>query len=88
MASKYDRLADYLHRQAGPSHTMSFALIERVIGESLPTSVRRHRPWWSNERSPDGRHVQAKHGWLAAGWEVDAAELDRETVTFRRSRTD
>ena len=79
MASKYALLADHLRGQDGPRHSMSFAQIEALVG-SLPPSARTWRAWWANSRS----HVEAKDGWLAAGWEVEAVDQGQETVTFRR----
>jgi hypothetical protein len=84
MASKYDALADHLRRQSGPRHIMSSAQIERLIGTPLPASSRTWSAWWGNDRSPDSRHSQSKHGWLAAGWEVESLDPIRQTVTFRR----
>jgi hypothetical protein len=79
MANKYEPLADHLRRQAGTGHTMSFAEIEDLV-EALPPSARTWRAWWANDRS----RVQARHGWLVDGWEVESVDQARETVTFRR----
>ena len=79
MAKKYVPLADHLGRQSGPRHTMSFAEIEDLVG-ILPPSAPSWRAWWANDRA----HVEAKDGWLAAGWEVESVDQPRETVTFRR----
>ncbi len=38
--------------------------------------------WWTN----DPAHPQARHGWLAAGWQVEAVDLTGQVVTFRRYR--
>lgn len=84
MANKYDPVADYLSRQSKSPQTMRFAEIESLIGTPLPASSRKHKAWWSNDRSPNGRHVQAKYGWLAASWEVESLDLTREAVTFRK----
>jgi hypothetical protein len=94
MDSKYDILADHLRRQSASSLTMSFDEIDRLIKEGLPASARnrkglpatarKQRQWWDNDRSPDSRHVQSKYGWLAAGWEVDSVDLNRQSVTFRK----
>lgn len=84
MTSKYGALADYLRRQSGPRHTMSFAQIEALIGTPLPISSRIHGAWWGNDRSPDSQHTQAKRGWLAADWEVESFDPIRQSVTFRK----
>lgn len=83
MASKYDALAAYLLKQSGPSHTMGFADIERLIGTPLPDSSLTHTAWWGNDRSPRSTHSQARHGWLAAGWEVESVDPVRRSVSFR-----
>lgn len=83
MASKYDALAAHLRTQRGPAHTMSFPDIERLIGTPLPDSSITHTAWWGNDRSPRSTHSQAKHGWLAAGWEVESVDAIRRSVTFR-----
>lgn len=59
---------------------LSFAAIERIIGDKLPPSARAHREWWSNHA---GSHVQAR-AWLEAGWEVDSVDQEAQTVAFRR----
>lgn len=88
MASRYDALAEHLQQQSGTRYTMSFADIERVIGHKLPPSSkpnhRGFRTWWYNDHSPTSRHVQARCGWIAAGWEVDSLDPVLGTVTFRR----
>ena len=55
--SRYDGLRDYLEQQTEPVVTLSFEQIEQIIGGSLPTSARRYRPWWANEKM--GTHVHA-----------------------------
>ena len=76
---KYDRLGGCLSGQPGDSCTLTFAKVEEVIGDSLPSSAREHRPWWGN----DNTHVQAR-GWIDAGWKVERLELDAERVHFAR----
>jgi hypothetical protein len=62
---------------------MSFAQIEGLIGGPWPPFARTLRNWWQNTYSSKRRHVQAIHGWHAAGWVVDSVDRVRETVTFR-----
>jgi hypothetical protein len=85
MASKYDALAEYLSRQPGPTYAMSFDTIEQVLGESLPASARAHEAWWRGKPSEAARHVQATHGWHAAGWIVEDVTLKEGNVRFRRA---
>jgi len=88
MTSRYDALAAHLQRQPGTRYTMSFANIERVIGHPLPPSFkpghRVFRQWWQNSYAPTSSHVQARCGWIAAGWEVDSLDPVLGSVTFRR----
>lgn len=61
--------------------TISFADVERIIGETLPRSALEHRTWWSN--SPT--HPLAR-AWLMAGWQVPRKGLDLQgqTITLER----
>lgn len=79
MASKYDGLADHLRQQRGSRYIKSFAEIESLVG-TLPSSAHTWRAWWAN----DCTHVEAKHGWIAAGWEVESVDQSCERVTFRK----
>ncbi len=66
-----------------PAHEFSFEVtfheIERLLGEPLPQSARRHRPWWANDPS----HVQAT-AWLALGWKTRDVQMKGERLTFAR----
>lgn len=81
---KYGPLGRFL--QATPAgilaYTFSFFQVEQILGANLPTSARKYREWWANERTPGG-HVQAQ-AWLSAGWEVESVSLESEWVRFRR----
>jgi len=59
---------------------MSFADVEAVAGK-LPPSARTVRQWWEND--PD--KLQAREGWLAAGYETTSVSIARQTVEFVRS---
>jgi len=80
--AKYDPLFDYLSRATEPRLRLSFAEIERIIGDSLPASARRHQAWWANERV--GTHVHAR-SWLDAGYETQHLDLNSATIEFVRS---
>ena len=82
--SKYAPLYNYLRRKPGTEIQLTFADIERVIGQLLPKSAFRPQ-WWANERSPRSRHVQCT-AWLDAGYEAYPLPKD-ELVTFKRSQT-
>jgi hypothetical protein len=79
--SRYDGLRTYLSKQSEPVVRLSFAEIERVIGQPLPSSARRHRAWWANERS--GSHVHSR-SWLEAKPPRRTANVDLngETADF------
>jgi hypothetical protein len=83
-SSRYYPLFRFLKRQAGERDevTLTFDEMENALGRPFPASARRLPSWWSNTRSKT--HVQA-HAWLAAGWRVAEADLDREQVLFRRA---
>jgi hypothetical protein len=78
MSGKYAPLRRYLASRTGVER-LSFAQIERVLGDALPLSARRHAAWWSNEA--EGRHVQA-HAWMDAGWRVESVDLEAAEVVF------
>lgn len=82
--TKYSPLRRYLARRP-PSikcATLTFAEIEKIIEDKLPSSALQHRHWWSNADSS----IQAR-SWLYAGWEVQAVNVNDKTVVFRRIRT-
>jgi hypothetical protein len=85
--AKYDPLFDFLRATPPgvPSCTLSFAQIEVIIRDHLPSSAWKYSAWWANERAPDTRHVQAV-AWLAAGWEVDVVDLEQGWVRFHWTR--
>jgi hypothetical protein len=53
---KYLPIASVLLWEGSSAIKLSFDALEMIIGDQLPPSARKHRPWWGNER---GRHVQA-----------------------------
>ncbi len=71
--SRYDGLRTYLSGRPEPQVRLTFAEIERIIGLPLPSSARRHRAWWANERS--GSHVHAR-SWLEANPPRRTAKVD------------
>jgi len=80
---KYSPLGDYLTRRQRPISyvTLSFAEIEKIIGDNLPFSAFEHQHWWGNAAS----RAQAK-AWLNAGWIVHDVNLDDKTVIFKKVR--
>jgi len=72
VASKYDGLGDYLRQQPGPSYTMSFDQIERLIGTPQPASSRIWSAWWGNGLAPQAaRSVEARLARRRMGVRVD-----------------
>jgi hypothetical protein len=68
-------------QESGESVRFTFEDIEKIIGDRLPPSARKHRPWWGNESSP--QRVQAV-SWMAVGWKVETVDLSAEVVVFIR----
>ena len=81
--SKYDPLARFLDGRREAVWEASFSDVERVLGESLPHSARKHRPWWANQSGAG--HSQTS-GWQSVGWETRDVDLERERVRFVRRR--
>lgn len=79
--SKYDPLSTYLKSLAASEVKLTFQQVEGVLGQPLPASARRYRPWWANETG--GTHTHAR-AWLDAGWRTRAVDLQAETVVFHR----
>ena len=80
MSGKYSKLGVHLQKTSNDKLVMMFEELEEVLGFPLPASARKHRPWWSN----DEHHVQAKGGWLAAGWKVVTVDIFEKTVQFQK----
>jgi CBS domain-containing protein len=59
---------------------LTFREIEAIIGDTLPSSSRRHRAWWSNNTEDRPQAEQ----WLAAGWRIENVNIDEETIVFTR----
>jgi hypothetical protein len=78
---KYDRLANYLKFRASFTNTvkLSFAKIDGIIGDNLPTSAYRDERWWSN--SPNVSHAKA---WVKAGWNIQEVNLKEGYVVFKK----
>lgn len=79
----YQPLGDHLRAVDGSLVVLSFAEIERILGRSLPASARKHRAWWSNERSGSHSHARA---WMVAGWHVAAVDFHAGRVEFGKGR--
>lgn len=78
--AKYDPLRQHLAQLDDIEWTPSFNEIEQILGSSLPASATQHRTWWANS----GGLLVHQEAWLNAGWRVEAVEMSRRQVTFRR----
>lgn len=79
--SKYDPLRDHLAASAVVAVKLSFPAIERILGEPLPVSARKHQAWWANEESGTHSHARA---WLDVGYRTCRLDLTSQTVEFVR----
>jgi hypothetical protein len=76
---KYFLLTQYLQKSEKTSEFLSYAEIEEILGQSLPSSASVYREWWANHIY----NAQSK-GWMNAGWRVDSVRLGQD-VTFERN---
>lgn len=76
--SKYEPLTAFLKSKHGREIRMSFAEVEKVIGEKLPAKSKANRAWWSNNPS---NSVMTK-AWLAAGYKSAQVDMGSEKLTF------
>jgi hypothetical protein len=79
--SKYDALGKYLKNQHSEHVPMTFRQIEAITGTALPAS-KRYPAWWSNNTT---NNVMTKI-WLDAGYRSEQVDIEREKLTFRRTR--
>ena len=79
--AKYDPLKLFLRGQRGAAVRVTFAEIDTVVG-GLPRSARTYLEWWDN--GSIAVHTQAR-AWAAAGFRVEAVDLEREIVRFVRA---
>jgi len=77
---KYNTLREHLDASTVPVLRLSFAEIERILGDVLPPSARKHQAWWANE-APGGMHRHAR-SWLDAGYRTQNLDLNAQTVEF------
>jgi len=80
---KYQPLENHLKTGGLPEIPMTFEEIEAIIQDRLPSSARKHRPWWSNNPS---NSVMTK-SWLAAGYKTAQVNMESECLVFVRDDT-
>jgi len=86
--SKYDVLRAWLQLQNDKDEIeISPKELENKLKKldekfSLPKSAYKHAAWWDNHKS----HVEARRGWLVAGWKAHPEVRDGKVVKviFRR----
>ena len=78
---KYDRLANYLKFRASFTNTvkLTFAKIDGIIGDNLPTKAYRDEKWWTN--SLNLSHTKA---WVKAGWKIEKVNLEEGYIIFKK----
>jgi hypothetical protein len=79
----YQPLSAHLDALGQTRVNLTFSAIERILGRALPASARKHRAWWSNERS--GSHSHAR-SWMDVGWHVATVDFNAGRVEFERGR--
>ena len=79
---KYEPFKTYLLRQTASQVPLTFAEIERIIGQKLPSSARKYPAWWSN--NPSNNVMTAS--WLEAGYESGRVDIGAGRLVFRRAR--
>ena len=77
---KYANLGNSLKNKSELTVRYTFTEIKELLGFNLPSSAKKYRPWWANDRT----HSHARDGWLNVGWEVRSVDLTQEWVVFQR----
>lgn len=80
--ANYGALAAHLRTMGTLTLRMAFADVEAITGK-LPPSARTVRQWWEN----DPEKLQAREGWLAAGYEASVVSIPLQSLEFVRART-
>lgn len=76
---KYTPLREFLIERDEALVPMTFAEIEKLLGQPLPAS-KSSRAWWSN--NPDNNVMTSE--WLAAGYLAEAVDIKGQKLVFRR----
>ena len=79
IAQKYYALVKYLNEQKSQKLILTFAEIESILGQPLPSSAYKYSAWWAN-----GGHVEAE-AWLNAGFKADEVKLGESVVFIKES---
>ena len=57
----------------------TFAEIEQIIGDHLPSSAREYPAWWANDSSS----YRQAHAWLLLGWKGSQREPHKRNRVVR-----
>ncbi len=76
----YGALASYLRTIGTLTLRMTFAEVEAITGK-LPPSSKTVPQWWEN----DPGKLQAREGWLAAGYETASVSVKEQSLEFTRT---
>lgn len=76
--SKYYPLQEYLRERGQDEVTLTFAQIEKLLGNPLPEGARIEAGWWGNRKQGSPQAA----AWLGAGYKVKAISLAHKRVTF------
>lgn len=79
---KYAALSTHLANISAKAQSvlMTFADIEKIVGEKLPESAYEYRAWWSNDPSKPNAS-----SWLSQGWKAQSLSLSEKRLTFVRT---
>ncbi|SFR54259.1 GIY-YIG nuclease family protein [Halogeometricum limi] len=83
LTDEFAGLYDYLVNHDRDRVERTFAELEVVVDDALPTQARRWRRWWTNDAAT---HPHAR-AWLAAGYEVTDVSLQEGRIAFERSES-
>ena len=82
--TKYEPLTGHLSSLEKENVPMTFAEIEKVIGNELPPSAFKHRPWWSNNPS----NSVITYSWLRARYKTVHVDMKGRKLVFRKAPPD
>jgi len=79
--SKYEPLAQWFKKQplSTKEVVLTFADIEQIIGDTLPSGARKNFTSWANFHSP------LQDSWFNAGWRTVMVDFENERVKFQRN---
>ena len=72
---RFRGLVDNLNRSRRAGVTMTFAQVEALIQDRLPSAARESKSWWVRD---------VRHSVHAAGHAIEDVDLDKQTVSFVR----